>query len=218
MRYKKYSSYTSYNDLLFNVLVGFVLLFILAFMLINPITKKSDIPQKAEIMVVLDWDDTSNDDVDLWIKGSTMQQPLSFQVKNADYWHLDRDDLGMSTDITYIAGEMVKLQYNREVGTMRGLMPGDYNINVHMYRKNSRKDTTISVTLIDVNTYKEIYKMKRVMTEQNQIEIFPSFTVDKEGEIIATFRSDVIFATKVSATGDPVIPQTIPNTGSSVIP
>jgi len=167
---------------------------------------------------VLDWDDTSNDDVDLWIMGSTMQQPLSFQVKNADYWHLDRDDLGMSTDITYIAGEMVKLQYNREVGTMRGLMPGDYNINVHMYRKNSRKDTTISVTLIDVNTYKEIYKMKRVMTEQNQIEIFPSFTVDKEGEIIATFRSDVIFATKVSATGDPVIPQTIPNTGSSVIP
>ena len=218
MRYKKYSSYTSYNDLLFNVLVGFVLLFILAFMLINPITKKSDIPQKAEIMVVLDWDDTSNDDVDLWIKGSTMQQPLSFQVKNADYWHLDRDDLGMSTDITYIAGEMVKLQYNREVGTMRGLMPGDYNINIHMYRKNSREDTTISVTLIDVNTYKEIYKMKRVMTEQNQIEIFPSFTVDKEGEIIATFRSDVRFATKVSATGDPVIPQTIPNTGSSVIP
>ena len=72
MKHKKYSSYTSYNDMLFNVLIGFVLLFILAFMLINPITKKADIPQKAEIMVVLDWNDESFDDVDLWIVGGSM--------------------------------------------------------------------------------------------------------------------------------------------------
>ena len=31
-------------------------------------------------MVVLDWDDMSADDVDLWIKGTGMN-PLSFQVK-----------------------------------------------------------------------------------------------------------------------------------------
>ena len=69
---------TSYNDLLFNVLVGFVLLFILAFMLINPITKKAEIPKKAEIMVMLEWEDKSKDDIDLWVVGGTMAKPPKF--------------------------------------------------------------------------------------------------------------------------------------------
>tara|TARA_B100000927_G_scaffold291402_1_gene293405 strand:- start:2904 stop:3551 length:648 start_codon:yes stop_codon:yes gene_type:complete len=202
MKHKKYSSYTSYNDMLFNVLIGFVLLFILAFMLINPITKKADIPAKAEIMVVLDWDDMSKDDVDLWIKGTGMVQPLSFQVKNADFWHLDRDDLGESTDVTYVAGERVMLRYNREVATMRGLMPGDFNINVHMYKKKDTKPTNISITLIDVNPYKELYKMNTTLTKDGQVVIFPSFSVDKDGVIYNTFQSDVIFARQPA--GDPI--------------
>jgi hypothetical protein len=202
MKHKKYSSYTSYNDMLFNVLIGFVLLFILAFMLINPITKKADIPAKAEIMVVLDWNDDSKDDVDLWITGTGMNIPLSFQVKNADFWHLDRDDLGESTDVTYVAGERVILTYNREVGTMRGLMPGDFNINVHMYKKKDDKPTTVSVTLIDVNPYREIYKMKQVLTKDGQVIIFPSFSVDTDGVIYDTFKSDYTFARQPA--GDPI--------------
>ena len=206
-KHKKYSSYTSFNDLLFNVLIGFVLLFILAFMLINPITKKADIPQKAEIMVVLDWNDDSVDDVDLWIVGGSMANPLSFQVKNADFWHLDRDDLGASTDVTYVAGERVMLRYNREVATMRGTMTGDFNINVHMYKKKDAEPTTVSVTLIDVNPYREIYKMKAELTETGQVVIFPSFSVNKEGKITDTFQSNKYFARQPA--GDPLVPTPI---------
>tara|TARA_B000000557_G_C20557912_1_gene351784 strand:- start:92 stop:640 length:549 start_codon:yes stop_codon:yes gene_type:complete len=171
-------------------------------MLINPITKKADIPAKAEIMVVLDWDDMSKDDVDLWIKGTGMVQPLSFQVKNADFWHLDRDDLGESTDVTYVAGERVMLRYNREVATMRGLMTGDFHINVHMYKKKDNKPTTVSITLIDVNPYKELYKMKTTLTTDGQVVIFPSFSVDKNSSIYNTFKSDLIFARQPA--GDPI--------------
>ena len=55
-----------------NVLIGFVLLSILAFMLTRTQLLKKLIFPKAEIMVVLDWDDMSADDVDLWIKGTGM--------------------------------------------------------------------------------------------------------------------------------------------------
>ena len=41
-------------------------------MLINPITKKAEIPKKAEIMVMLEWEDKSKDDIDLWVVGGTM--------------------------------------------------------------------------------------------------------------------------------------------------
>ena len=187
---------TSYNDLLFNVLVGFVLLFILAFMLINPITKKAEIPKKAEIMVMLEWEDKSKDDIDLWVVGGTMAKPLSFQVKNSDYWHLDRDDLGHQTDITMVSGEAIVLHYNREVATMRGLMPGDYHINVHVYGKKDDGPTEVSVTLVDVNPYKEHYKIKAIAHGHSDIIKFPGFTVDNKGAITNLFTSDKIFAAR----------------------
>jgi hypothetical protein len=58
----------SFNDLLFNVLVGFVMLFVIAFLLINPITKKSDIPIKAEFLIIMHWPNALADDLDLWVQ------------------------------------------------------------------------------------------------------------------------------------------------------
>lgn len=193
---RTYKSHTSYNDLLFNVLIGFVMLFILAFLLINPITKKADIPAKAEIMVMLDWEDGSKDDLDLWIKGNNMPLPLSFQVKNSALWHLDRDDLGVSTDVVQVAGETMILRYNREVATMRGLMQGDFHINVHVYGKKDDGPTKFSITVIDINPYKEIYKLEGEAKGFSDIIKFPAFTVGPDGEIIDTFISDKIFAAK----------------------
>ena len=41
MKRRQYSSSIAFNDLLFNLLVGFVFLFIVAFILINPPTKRN---------------------------------------------------------------------------------------------------------------------------------------------------------------------------------
>ena len=64
----RYKSSIGFTDMLLNLLVGFVFLFIIAFILINPITKKSDIPAKAEYLFILEWDDMLSDDIDLWIE------------------------------------------------------------------------------------------------------------------------------------------------------
>ena len=44
----KYHSNVSFLDLLFNLVVGFVMLFIIAFLLIRPIAENKQIEQKAE--------------------------------------------------------------------------------------------------------------------------------------------------------------------------
>ena len=49
----KYKSTIGFTDLLFNLLVGFVFLFIIAFILINPITKKKDVPKKQSTWLLL---------------------------------------------------------------------------------------------------------------------------------------------------------------------
>ena len=45
----------AFTDLLFNALLGFVVMFVLAFLLINPIAKSGAIDPKAEFLITLTW-------------------------------------------------------------------------------------------------------------------------------------------------------------------
>ena len=67
-RNKIYGGRTAFIDLLFNVLIGFVFMFILAFLLINPISKKKDIEEKAEYVITMTWPKHLDDDLDLWLE------------------------------------------------------------------------------------------------------------------------------------------------------
>ena len=206
----RYGSNLSFNDVLFNALLGFVVLFVLALLLINPITKKSDIPAKAEILITLEWDDMASDDIDIWVQGPT-GVPISFQNKNNGVMHLDRDDLGKSSDYMWIDGERIVIRLNREVVTMRGIAPGDYYINIHVYSKNSQTaPTKYTLTLLDVNPYREVYVMQGELTKRGEIVRLPGFTLDEEGVVTDVWSSDkiVVGAKNRSAVSDTFIPAT----------
>ena len=193
MAANRYGSNLSFNDVLFNALLGFVVLFVLALLLINPITKKSDIPAKAEIMIILEWDDESPDDVDMWVKGPLMGAPISFQNKHSGSMHLDRDDLGRTSDVIMIDGVKTVIKVNREVVTMRGIVKGDYYINIHVYNKaKGSEPTKYTVTLLDVNPYKEVYVIQGEVTSRGDIVRLPGFTLDEEGEVVDMWTSDKI--------------------------
>ena len=68
---KSYNSNTSFLDILFNTLVGFVLLFIIAFLLISPVKKKKEIEQKAEYVITATWPAGMGDDIDAWLEDPT---------------------------------------------------------------------------------------------------------------------------------------------------
>ena len=189
----RYGSNLSFNDVLFNALLGFVVLFVLALLLINPITKKSDIPAKAEILIIVEWDNESPDDIDTWVQGPLMGAPISFQNKHSGSMHLDRDDLGRTSDIMMIDGERIVIKINREVVTMRGIAKGDYYINIHVYNKPGNSEPTkYTITLLDVNPYREVYVMQGEVTARGDIVRLPGFTLDEEGEVTDVWSSDKI--------------------------
>jgi hypothetical protein len=193
MAANRYGSNLSFNDVLFNALLGFVVLFVLALLLINPITKKSDIPAKAEIMIILEWDDDASDDIDIWIQGPLMGAPISFQNKHSGSMHLDRDDLGRSSDSMMIDGKKIVIRINREVVTMRGIIKGDYYINIHVYNKSrDTSPTKYTVTLLDVNPYKEVYIIQGEVGSRGDIVRLPGFTLNEEGEVVDMWTSDKI--------------------------
>jgi len=190
---ERYGSNLSFNDVLFNALLGFVVLFVLALLLINPITKKSDIPAKAEIMIIVEWDGEASDDIDTWVQGPLMGAPISFQNKHSGSMHLDRDDLGRSSDTMIIDGEKIIIKINREVVTMRGIVKGDYYINIHVYNKSRDSEPTkYTITLLDVNPYKEVYVIQGEVTSRGDIVRLPGFTLNEEGEITDIWTSDKI--------------------------
>ena len=189
----RYGSNLSFNDVLFNALLGFVVLFVLALLLINPVTKKSDIPAKAEIMIIVEWDGEASDDIDTWVQGPLMGAPISFQNKHSGSMHLDRDDLGRSSDVMMIDGEKIVIKINREVVTMRGIVKGDYYINIHVYNKSRDSEPTkYTITLLDVNPYKEVYVIQGEVTSRGDIVRLPGFTLNEEGEVTDIWTSDKI--------------------------
>ena len=129
----RFKSTIGFIDLLFNILLGFAFLFIVAFLLIKPEAKKQDFERRAEFVVVMEWDHDMPDDIDLYVQDPT-GNTVSFRTPIKNFMHLDKDDLGYSNDVVYNAyGEITKVNINREVVTIRGIIPGEYIINVHYY-------------------------------------------------------------------------------------
>lgn len=191
---ERYKSNVAFIDLLFNVLIGFVYLFILAFIMINPIAKKGDIVVPAEFIIILTWPDELGDDIDLWVKDQN-ENLVGFNRKDAGIMYLDRDDLGWMNDKSTIDGEEITIRLNREVVTIRGKAPNQYKISVHFYRKITPDDSNalnlpsmnnipITVTVTKLNPYSEVYKQTLIISDQGEIKNFRSFTVDKHNNVI----------------------------------
>ena len=116
----RYVSNVAFTDLLFNIVVGLAFLFLLAFILMNPIAKEKDVEEKSDFIIILTWDDESGDDIDLWVR-DPLGHILSFRNRGVGMMHLDRDDLGLSNDKVQGAdGKIVYVYRNKEVVSLRG--------------------------------------------------------------------------------------------------
>jgi len=182
----KYKSTLGFIDLLFNVLVGFVFLFTIAFILINPITKKDNIIIPAEILIVMSWPDSIDLDMDIWVKDPA-GNVVGYRRVNAGIMHLDRDDLGMKSESVLIDGVEVIMALNREVVTLRGVVPGEYKISVHYYR-DGEKDTSITnipvkVEVTKINPYTIIFSQTKTFDSEGQVKNYYKFELDTFGKV-----------------------------------
>ena len=66
--HEKYKSTIGFIDILFNILVGFAFLFIVAFLLIKPEAKREDFDRRAQFVIIMEWDNTRVDDIDLYVQ------------------------------------------------------------------------------------------------------------------------------------------------------
>ena len=181
-----YYNNTSFLDLLFNTLVGFVFLFIISFLLINPSIKKADIKTKAELVITVTWNDNSLDDVDTWLQ-DPVGNVLHFKQKDVGLAHLDRDDLGQINDTIILDdGRRIKYLHNQELTTIRGFLTGEWVLNVHMYNKRDANPTLVEVRIDKLNPKVETIFYKEIVMKSSWEEITVTrFVMTNDGDVIS---------------------------------
>jgi len=216
MNNEKYKSTIGFTDLLFNILVGFAFLFIIAFLLIKPEAKKEDFERRAEFVVVMEWDNDASGDIDLYVEDPTGKQ-VSFRYHNHNFMHLDKDDLGAMNDTVINAdGSVSTVKINREVVTIRGIIGGEYVVNGHYYSLRSydqvnppKPTVTVSVELHKVNPYSIMWVGEKLFNHRGQEETFLRFRLDKDGNILPPFTFEKKkFVTPMQALGNYTSPAT----------
>ena len=130
---------TVFRDVITLALAGFVALVLLILPHINPEARASADQSEppGNVIVEVRWPDSVASDVDLWVQAPG-DIPVGYSNKGGALFNLLRDDLGDLLDAT-------KLNY--EIAYSRGLAPGEYTVNLHLYR-NAARVSPIPVSVV----------------------------------------------------------------------
>ena len=189
---KRYSSFDPFTDLLFNILLGFTFLFFITMLFINPITKLGNVNMKAEYIITVDWKDSLPDDIDLWVKDPN-GEIVSYLKKDAGWLHLDRDDRGVVNDKIIIDGKEVIYPINREVVTLRGIIPGEYVVNLYLYDHKSNSPVEAKIIIEKVNPSLRLVFVGDVILKNEDTELtITKFRLDSEGNFKSIYAANEI--------------------------
>lgn len=179
---KRYLSTFGFIDLLFNMLVGFVFLFFIAYILINPIADKGKVDPPDIAMIVVDWPNDSRLDIDIWIK-DPKGNVLSFTNKTRPGMHLEKDDLGAGSDT--FQGKII-YNRNQEVVHFTNLFPGQYTVTLHLYAVHGSKNLPqdAKVKFMTIKQYSLLGDKTIPMSQKGQEAGVMAFWVDDNNRII----------------------------------
>ncbi|MGD9739950.1 MAG: hypothetical protein AB7O56_10895 [Bauldia sp.] len=174
-------TFVPFTDILLNVLMGFSVMVFIAFSLIRPEALTGDVDLRAEYIITVSWPDNHPDDIDTYVEdpGGNI---VWYNNPEAGLLHLDRDDRGNYRDTIVINGDRIENPLNQEVVTLRGLVAGEYVVNVYHYVANGVEAVPVSVKVERVNPAVELVYYGTVELDHRGDEVTVlRFTLDEEG-------------------------------------
>lgn len=116
----------AWRDILFFWIIAFLLMVMFMMSKIADPAKMSEeqTTPPGNLIVAITWP-KGDTDVDMWVDGPGEMNPVGYSNKGGLLWNLLRDDLGNQPDATDL---------NYENAYTRGIIPGEYTVNVHCFR------------------------------------------------------------------------------------
>lgn len=170
-------------DLLYCLVTMLLAILVLIIFLINPVAVPATIERKAEYMASVEWDKKVDCDVDLHLLLPSGGH-VFFAHRDHKVASLERDDLGVRTDLIKSKAGGVAILENLEVIMIRAILPGEYIFGAHLYNCYRTPTSAVKVdfTLSRLNPRFEHVITKTVYLEhRNQQKTFARLFIDKNG-------------------------------------
>jgi len=173
-----------FSVMLFKALQVVAFLFFLALLAMAPKTTEGKVDSKAEFIITMDWPDNHPDDLDLMVEdpGGNIAW---YRHKEAGFLTLDRDDRGGVHDTIAINGKRVATPIREEVTTIRGLVAGEYTVNVAHYVATTGKPVPANVRVQKLNPVaRVIYEGQVTVDHKGDEKTVVRFRLDEKGEVV----------------------------------
>jgi hypothetical protein len=170
--------------MLFKALQVVSFLFFIALLAVSPESKDGKIDSKAEFIITMDWPDNHPDDLDLFV-----QDPVGnivwYRHREAGFLTLDRDDRGGGNDFIIVNGKKIPSSIREEVVSVRGIVPGEYTVNVSHFQATTGQPVVASVKVQKLNpTVQVIFDDKLTLDHTGDEKTALRFSLNAEGKVI----------------------------------
>ena len=171
-----------FRDIITLALCGFVSMVVMIMPHLNPSAKADAIESVSapgNVIVEIRWPDGLDADVDLWVQAPG-DVPVGYSNKGGAIFNLLRDDLGRFGDPT---------NQNYEISFSRGLPPGEYTANAHLYRNRTGQPVEVTMAIsVKANAQasaRPLLTTKMTLRREGEELTGFRFTLDQDGRLQA---------------------------------
>ena len=173
-----------FSVMLFKALQVVAFLFFIALLVMNPEALQGKIDSKAEFIITMGWPDSHPDDIDLYVE-DPLGNIVWYHDREAGFLTLDRDDRGGLNNSITVAGRKVSSPIRQETVSVRGIVPGEYTVNVNYYLATAPSKVPVSVKIEKVNpTVEVVYYDTLTLDHMGQEETAARFKVAENGNVV----------------------------------
>ena len=181
--YPREEPFDPMSVMLFKALQVVAFLFFLALLAVSPDDKDGKIDSKAEFIITMDWPDGHPDDLDMYV-----QDPVGniawYRHREAGFLVLDRDDRGGANDFIVVNGKKIASQIREEIVTVRGVVPGEYTVNVSHFAATTGQPVQANVKVQKLNPKAQVIFDDHVTVDHTGDEkTAVRFTLDATGAV-----------------------------------
>jgi hypothetical protein len=176
-------TFVPFTDIVLNVLLGFTFLVLIALALVKPEAKAGSVDVKAEVLITVSWPDGAEDDVDVYVR-DPLGNIVWYFGKEKGLLNLERDDRGAFHDTVLVNGVRVENPLNQETVTLRGIVPGEYVVNIFDYSGVTNGKLPVAVRVEKLNPkVSVIFYGVHDLTHTGDEATMVRFTLDANGNV-----------------------------------
>jgi hypothetical protein len=182
--YSREEPFDPFSVMLFKALQVVAFLFFIALLAIAPEAKDGKIESKAEFIVTMDWPDNHPDDLDLFVQDA-VGNIVWYRHREAGFMVLERDDRGGANDFILVNGKKIASPIREEIVTIRGIVPGEYTVNVSHFQATTGVPVSATVKVQKLNPRTEVIFDNVVTVDHTGDEkTAVRFTLGYDGKVV----------------------------------